>query len=112
MRSLTVALNDWLPVVKCGEKHRAAHKTAINYITATARADSPVSDLPGVLRQLKVKLAKEGHPAQFNRVRSSVQRFLRDTLGKRHAIYKAAPTSHRSKRRSSERITLRPLPTL
>lgn len=90
MRSLTTALEEWLPSAQCGEKQRAAHKTMTAYVAATARAGSPVSDLPNVLRQLKVKLGKDGHPAQFNRVRSSVQRFLRDTFGKRHPIYKAA----------------------
>src|SRR5260370_356791 len=60
-------------------------RTAIGRI---ARA-SGTTHLP-TLNKLKVKLAKDDHPAQFNRVRSSVQRFLRDTFGKRHAIYKAA----------------------
>jgi integrase len=34
-------------------------------------------------------LAKVGHAAQFNRIRASVQAFLRDTVGRRHELYNA-----------------------
>ncbi|MBA3404577.1 MAG: hypothetical protein H0U13_07845, partial [Gemmatimonadaceae bacterium] len=62
-------------------KHRVAHKTAINYVKATARSSATVADLPAVIRQVKLQLTKDGHAAQFNRIRSSLQRYLRDTLG-------------------------------
>ena len=89
MSPLVKSIESWLPVADCGEKHRAAHRTALNYVKESARAAAVVSDLPAVLRQIKLTLAKSDHPAQFNRVRASAQAYLRDTLGKRHELYKA-----------------------
>lgn len=90
MRTLSAALDAWLPIADCGVKQRAAHKTAINKVKESARASATVADLPAILRQVKLELAKSEHPAQFNRVRSSVQAFLRDTVGRRHELYKSA----------------------
>jgi integrase len=89
MNPLRHALAEWLPVAtKCGEKHRAAHKTAINYLEKVSRVDSPVSDLPDILRKLRLQLANDGHPAQFNRIKSSAQAFLRDTVGRNSNVYR------------------------
>lgn len=90
MTALKPAMDAWVVVADCGAKHKVAHRTAIKYLTGKARAGATVAALPELLRQVKGDLAKEGHAAQFNRVRSSVQGFLRDTLGKRHELYKAA----------------------
>jgi hypothetical protein len=82
------SLTDWLPVATgCKEKQRAAHRTAINHVTKSSRTGATVADLPDTLRKLRLQLAKDGHPAQFNRVRSSMQAFLRDTIGTDHRIY-------------------------
>jgi integrase len=89
MSSLLTSLEEWLPTADCGDKQREAHRTAINYVKATGRVSSTVADLPGIVRQVKLELAKESHAAQFNRVRSSLQRYLRDTLGRRHELYEA-----------------------
>jgi len=89
MSSLRESLDAWLPTADCGDKQREAHKTAINYVKARGRASATVADLPGIARHIKLTLAKDSHAAQFNRVRSSLQRYLRDTLGRRHELYQA-----------------------
>lgn len=88
MSGLRSALDAWLPVSKGGKKQRAAHKTAINHLKQSSRADTTVAELPQALRHLKLTLAKQGHAAQFNRVRASVLAFVKFTLGKRHDLYK------------------------
>lgn len=65
-----------------------------------------MGELPTILRAVRLKLAKEGHAAQFNRVRASVQAFVRDTLGQNGEITKALATSLRWKKRRPERTTL------
>ena len=88
MTPLIAALEEWLPLAQCGEKHRAAHKTAINTVKTASRKSATVGELPTILRAVRLKLAKEGHAAQFNRVRASVQAFVRDTLGQNSDTYK------------------------
>lgn len=88
MTPLAAALDAWLPVAQCGEKHRAAHKTAITSLKDSTRKTSTVGELPTALRSVRLKMAKEGHAAQFNRVRASVQAFVRDTLGRNSEVYK------------------------
>ena len=88
MTHLGSALGAWLPLAQCGEKHRAAHKTAINSLKAASRKSATVGELPSILRAVRLKLARANHAAQFNRVRASVQAFVRDTLGQNSEIYK------------------------
>jgi len=87
MTPLAGALDAWLPLAQCGEKHRAAHKTAITFLKESTRTTATLGDLPAAVRTIRLQLAKEGHAAQFNRVRSSVQAFVRDTLGRSSEIY-------------------------
>lgn len=89
LREVTPALDAWLLTADCGDDQRTAHKTAINRMKVALRKGAAVADIPAALRDVKQTLAKEGHAAQFNRVRSSVQAFLRDTLGKSHGVYRA-----------------------
>jgi len=89
LREVAPALDAWLLTADCGDDQRTAHKTAINRMKIALRKGAAVADIPAALRDVKQTLAKEGHAAQFNRVRSSIQAFLRDTLGKSHGIYRA-----------------------
>jgi hypothetical protein len=89
LRAAALTLDTWLLTADCGEKQRAAHKTAIKHLKAVLRKGAPITDLPSALREVKQALSKEGHAAQFNRVRSSLQAFLRDTLGRSHQVYRA-----------------------
>lgn len=89
MSTLAGALAAWMDEVQCGTKQKAAHKTMVSYATRAAKATATVGDLPGILRGIRSDLAKSGYGAQFNRVRSSMQAFVRDTLGRRHPVYAA-----------------------
>jgi hypothetical protein len=89
LRAVAPALYAWLLSADCGDKQRAAHKTAVNRVKGALRKGAAVADLPTALRDVKQTLATKGHAAQFNRVRSSMQAFLRDTLGRSHAVYRA-----------------------
>jgi integrase len=89
MSTIATALAAWMDEVQCGTKQKAAHNTMVNYVTRAAKPKATIADLPAILRTIRSELAKSGYAAQFNRVRSSTQAFVRDTLGKSHPLHAA-----------------------
>ena len=87
MLPLSETLSRWVATAECGDKQRAAHKTAVNHILGLSAADATLTELPGAMKRLREELRATGKHAQFNRCRSSAQAFLRDTLGRRHRVY-------------------------
>ncbi len=103
--SLNKALEEWLRRSLKSDKHKASHRTAINHVAKSSRAGATISDLPDIARKIRNTLESEGKAAQFNRVRSSLQAFLRDTVTKRHELYKSvqaiAPLEEMKRRRNN-----------
>lgn len=87
LQGLRTALVAWIEAAECGPAQRLAHRTAMNHLLQAAPPDAQMSDLPRLLQAVRDRLKAKRHHAQFNRVRSSVQAFVRDTLRRQHPLY-------------------------
>lgn len=89
IQGLRDALLAWLETADCGTRQRAAHRTAVNHVTAVLTPDAQMGELPAALRAVRERLRAAHHAPQFNRDRASLQAFVRDTLGRTHPLYAA-----------------------
>lgn len=87
LQGLRAAMTEWIASAECGVAQRVAHRTAMNHLLAGAPPDAQMSDLPRLLQAVRDRLKAKRHHAQFNRVRSSAQAFVRDTLRRQHPLY-------------------------
>jgi integrase len=99
MRPLAEAMEKWVDESDTGHWNRASRRYGVRALLRRAGAGATLEGLPDLLRDYA------GHGAgatMFNRTRSAVQAFLRDTLGKSHPLY-ARVRDVQSKRIASRR---------
>jgi len=76
-------MTEWVESAPASVWHRRGLRTAVRKLEPWW--DSPVSELPTILRQLRNDL----QPRTFNKLRSAVQAFVRDTWGRRTDLWKS-----------------------
>ena len=84
---LKPTLEAWLQEKSYSPEYRASIRSTLN---ALLRIDSEptVGQLPALLRAYRDACKQESKPVQFNRAKAHVQAFVRDTLRKRHELYR------------------------
>lgn len=94
----------WLDTHEVREKTREGYKDVAIHLDAVMAERHTVEDLPGLLAEIRVKLASEGKAVTFNRLRSGCQAFARVKLGEGHqvwiAIKRVKPLKETAKRTS------------
>jgi hypothetical protein len=84
MRPLADAMETWVDDSDTGSWNRASRRYGVRALLRQARRDATLEELPDLLRDYSRTATGA---TMFNRTRSSVQAFLRDTLGKSHPLY-------------------------
>jgi integrase len=84
MKPLKAEMEAWVESSDTGAWNRQSRRYGVRAILRLARKDATVQDLPHLLRDYA---AVARGPVMFNRARSAVQAFIRDTIGKSHPIY-------------------------
>ena len=84
MKPLKQALESWLETADAGKWNRQSRKYAVAAILRLAKRTATVQEIPALLRGYAA-VAKG--PTMFNRTRSAMQAFIRDTLGRSHVLY-------------------------
>lgn len=84
MKLLHDELETWVEHADTGLWNRAARRYGVRAILRLANKDSTVQDLPRLLREYATSA---NGATMFNRARSAIQAYLRDTVGKSHPIY-------------------------
>lgn len=86
------AAEKWLAAWTKSPDHKRATASSFAQLRKLAgdddNATARVGELPTLLARYRVVCAKAGHATSFNRARSHVQAFLRDTLGRSHRLWK------------------------
>jgi hypothetical protein len=84
MRPLKAEMEAWVENADTGTWNRQSRRYGVRAILRLAKKDATVQDLPDLLRAY----ANTARGAtMFNRARSAVQAFVRDTIGKSHPLY-------------------------
>jgi integrase len=81
------ALETWRLGLKDG-KHKDAIKTSFAQLKKVAPTTATIGDLPAIVAKYRKLCEKREHGRSFNLTRSHCQAFLRDTVGRSHAIYR------------------------
>jgi integrase len=109
MKPLKKTLEAWVEHADAGRWNKASRKYAVRAILRLAKKSATVQDLPALLRAYS---SKAGGPVMFNRARSAMQAFLRDTLSRSHPLYGQVRdvrpkrvTARRGKPQSIEELT-------
>lgn len=93
----------WAKQVEVSVPYRQQLGTALRWLKAPQSA--VVQDLPELVREARITMAQ--HPQSFNRLRSCVQAFARDTLGRTSAAWRGVtdipPYSAQAVRRATTR---------
>jgi integrase len=76
----------WSNGADCSEAQRRNHRQAFRSLLDGEPKGATVADVPRLLRAYK---GRAGGRVMFNRVKASVLAYLRDELGRRHALYEA-----------------------
>ena len=84
MRPLKAEMETWVETSDTGKWNRQSRKYGIRAILRLANKGATVQDLPNLLRDYA---AVARGATMFNRARSAVQAFIRDTIGKSHPLY-------------------------
>lgn len=87
---LRPAVDAW--IARAGDTGRRAanYRTALNRMLRHAHGDSIVHDLPDCVQADRLASQDSGQVTSHNRARAACLAFLRDTLGKEHAVYRMA----------------------
>jgi integrase len=86
-RGVVDALKAWREDMKdevSSDTYRT-RKELITRVTAVARPDSRVEELPDIMRMVRARMADAKRT--FNQMRNYARAFARDTLGRRHPVY-------------------------
>lgn len=86
----TGALAQFIASHDAGDHWRANSRQAAARLAKLATGTEAVSDLPALLKRLRVRCITAETPTAFNRTRTFVQAFLRATVGRFHPLYIAA----------------------
>ena len=84
--ALVDTLRDWLEASEVSRETQRGRRNVLVVVTRLAPTGT-LGDLPDVLRTYRAQAA--AHPRAFNLARATLQAFLRDHLGKSHALYAA-----------------------
>ena len=109
--SLDDAWRAWMDTLvvprDCSAKHKVTLEYTRRYLTGHA-SRALVADLPRVVTELRASLGQK-HPRSFNMVKSNVQTFLRETVGRAHPLWLAvAAIEPRKYRKAKQRRGLEP----
>jgi integrase len=110
---------DWLAGKEYSREYRASIGSTLGALLRLAPAPT-LGQLPVLLREYRDECKREAKPVQFNRAKAHVQAFVRDTLRKRHEVYRdvtdvdtlpvEAPTVRRPQKPAALRELLASLP--
>lgn len=87
------ALERFVAAHECGELHRKAMRRDARALRKVASAEATVGDLPALMKAARTKCVREGTARTFNMIRTTVQAFLRETVGPYHPLYGAVSTT-------------------
>lgn len=74
----------WNQSAEVSKQRKADNKSGIKRLSEKVAL---VANLPDALIAVRSDLAREQHPAQFNRIRATALAFVRDTLKRSHRLY-------------------------
>lgn len=109
--SLDEAWRAWMGTLvvprDCSKKHKVTLEYTRRYLTGHA-PKALVADLPRIVSEMRADLGQK-HPRSFNMVKSNVQTFLRETVGRAHPLWLAvAAVEPRKYRKTKKRRGLEP----
>lgn len=84
MRPLKAEMETWVEDADTGQWNRQSRRYGVRAILRLAKKNATVQDLPDLLRAYS---SVASGATMFNRARSTVQAFIRDSLGKSHPLY-------------------------
>lgn len=85
---LVSAFTGWRERSTASARHRESRSQSGRYLAQFARADARVAQLPVILLDARRAMEAKGHAVTFNRLKSAVQAFVRDTMGKASPLYR------------------------
>ncbi len=76
---------EWVQTLDCTAKHRTSLRGSFKALRISASAT--LADLPRLLKSYRFAALRSEQRRAFNMARTACQGLLRDTMGKRHALY-------------------------
>ncbi|HEY6159470.1 MAG TPA: hypothetical protein VIV88_18645 [Gemmatimonadales bacterium] len=83
-----IDVTGWLAGLQASESHKHHLKQILGTLTKGARSPH-LSDLPDLLEAYRTRCVAAETPRSFNRAKNAARALLRDTVGRRHALYLA-----------------------
>lgn len=88
-QALAPLLEPWLDTAQCADGTRQNRRDAFRALRRDGRRTYRLRDLPELLQAHRARCEAAATPRAFNIVKTCVQAFLRDTVGRRHALWVA-----------------------
>ena len=79
------ACAEWVSTLDCSTKHRTSLTGSFKALRIPR--DATLADVPRLLKAYRFTALRVGQRRAFNMARTACQGLLRDTMGKRHALY-------------------------
>jgi integrase len=84
---LDPTIYNWIESYKISDRTKNSYRKNTQVLLKYAKSDSTVQDLPEILLGYRKECEKNNHHRTFNHTRSTVQSFLRNTVGKRSNLW-------------------------